>query len=179
MQEQSDLLEEELQCPVFESKPMTPLTTEASDQNKEEEQKRLISCPICFSVHPVEQIEEHANSCSMWLLDDTNDQCDIPDSSPTLNCNAEPATAEELTGVQHKKVLSEQIATLSAQLLSTDVKCLTIRRKFIWQISNRLWQPRSNLNQCLKLFSQGSQLQMMVVQGESYFQVNDCSLLFL
>ena len=62
----------------------TLLTTEASDENKEKEQQRLISCPICISLHPVEQIKEHADNCSMWLLDDTNDQCDIPDASPTL-----------------------------------------------------------------------------------------------
>ena len=98
VQEQSDLFEKDLLCPVFETKPVTALTTEESVQNKEEEQERLMSCPICFSLHPVEQIEEHADNCSMWLLDDTNDQCDIPDPSPTLSGNAEPATAQALTG---------------------------------------------------------------------------------
>ena len=130
VQEESDLFEQDLQCPVFESKPVTVLTTEASVQHQEEEQERLMSCPICFSLHPVEQIEEHADNCSMWLLDD---QCDIPDSLPTLSCNAEPATAQALTGYQQKKVLGEQIAALSTQLLSTEVKRITIRRKFMWQ----------------------------------------------
>ena len=69
----------------------------------------------------------------MWLLDDTNDQCDTLDPSPTLSCNAKPATAQALTGYQQKKVLGEKIAALSTQLLSTDVKCITIRRKFLWQ----------------------------------------------
>ncbi|XP_068739213.1 uncharacterized protein [Montipora capricornis] len=64
---------------------------------------------------------------------DTNYQCDIPDPSPTLSCNAEPATAQALTGYQQKKVLGEQIAALSVQLLSTDMKRITIRRKFMWQ----------------------------------------------
>lgn len=109
------------------------MTTEASVQNKQEEQERLMSCPVCFSLHPVEQIEEHADNCLMWLLDDTNDQCDIADPSPTLSCNAEPATAQALTSYQQKKVLGEQIAAMSAQLLSTDVKSITIRRKFMWQ----------------------------------------------
>ena len=149
VQEQSDLFEKDLQCPVFETKPVAALTPEASVQNKEEEQERLMSCPICFSLHPVEQIEEHADNCSMWLLDDTNDQCDIPDPSPTLSCNAEPATAQALTGYQQKKVLGEQIAALSAQLLSTDVKRITIRRKFMWQdfksaMSTKI-QPKSTL----------------------------------
>ena len=149
VQEQSDLFEKDLLCPVFETKPVTALTTEASVQNKEEEQERLMSCPICFSLHPVEQIEEHADNCSMWLLDDTNDQCDIPDPSPTLSGNAEPATAQALTGYQQKKVLGEQIAALSAQLLSTDVKRITIRRKFLWQdfksaMSTKI-QPKSTL----------------------------------
>ena len=149
VQEQSDLFEKDLLSPVFETKPVTALTTEASVQNKEEEQERLMSCPICFSLHPVEQIEEHADNCSMWLLDDTNDQCDIPDPSPTLSGNAEPATAQALTGYQQKKVLGEQIAALSAQLLSTDVKRITIQRKFLWQdfksaLSMKI-QPKSTL----------------------------------
>ena len=149
VQEQSDLFEKDLLCPVFETKPATSLTTEASVQNKEEQQERLMSCPICFSLHPVEQIKEHADNCSMWLLDDTNDQCDIPDPSPTLSCNAEPATAQALTGYEQKKVLREQIAALSGQLLSTDVKRITIRRKFLWQdfksaMSTKI-QPKSTL----------------------------------
>ena len=111
---------------------MTALPTEASVQN-EEEQESLVSCPICFSLHPVEQIKEHADNCLMWLLDDTNDQCDIFDPSPTLSCNAKTATAQALTGYQQKKVLREQIAALFAQLLSTDVKRITIGRKFLWQ----------------------------------------------
>lgn len=81
------------------------MTTEAPVQNKEE-QERLMSHLICFSLHPLEQIEEHADICSIWLLDETNDQCDIPDPSPTLHSsNAEPATADELTGYQQKKSL--------------------------------------------------------------------------
>ena len=108
-----------------------------------------MSCRICFSLHPVEQIKEHADNCSMWLLDDTNDQCDIPDPSPTLSGNAEPATAQALTGYQQKKVLGEQIAALSMQLLSTEVKRITIRRKFLWQdfksaMSTKI-QPKSTL----------------------------------
>ena len=67
--------EKHLQCSVFK----TPLTTEASVQNKEKEQERLMSCPVSSSLYPVEQIEEQADNCSMWLLDDTNEQCDIPD----------------------------------------------------------------------------------------------------
>ena len=55
VQEQSDFFEKDLQCAVFETKAVTALTTAASVQNKEEEQERLMSCPICFSLHPVEQ----------------------------------------------------------------------------------------------------------------------------
>ena len=108
VQEQLDLFEKDLQCPVFESKPVTALTTEASVQNKEEEQERLMSCPIWFSLHPVEQIEEHADNCSMWLLDDTNNECDIPDPSPTLSCNADLATGQVLTGYKQKKSLGNK-----------------------------------------------------------------------
>ena len=143
-QEQSDLFA----VSSFWTKPVTALPTEASVQN-EEEQESLVSCPICFSLHPVEQIKEHADNCLMWLLDDTNDQCDIFDPSPTLSCNAKTATAQALTGYQQKKVLREQIAALFAQLLSTDVKRITIGRKFLWQdFKSAMWtkiQPKSTL----------------------------------
>ena len=42
MQEQLDLLQKDLQRPVFQSKPVTALTTETSVQKKEEEQERLM-----------------------------------------------------------------------------------------------------------------------------------------
>ena len=176
VQEQLDLFEKDLQCPVFEIKPVAALTTEASVQSKEEEQERLMSCPICFSLHPIEHIKEHADNCSMWLLDDTNDQCDIPDPSTTLSCNAEPATVQVLTGYQQKKVLREQIAALSAQLLSTDVKRITIR-KFMWQdfksaMSTKI-QPKSTLK---VVFSGEPAVDDGGSRRESYFQVNDCSL---
>ena len=108
-----------------------------------------MSCPICHSLHPVDQIEEHADSCSMWLLDDTSEEFDIPDPLPASSFNTEPAKAEELTSEHLKEVLKEQIATLSAQLLSTDKKRLTIRRKFMWQdfksaMFTRI-QPKSTL----------------------------------
>ena len=114
-----------------------------------------MSCPVCFSLHPVEQIEEHADNCSMWLLDDTNDQCDIPDPSPTLSCNAEPATAQALTSYQQKKVLGEQIAAMSAQLLSTDVKSITIRRKFMWQDLKSAMSTKIQLKSTLKVVFSG------------------------
>lgn len=140
-QEESDLFEKDLECSVFQ--------TDAAVQNEEVEQKRLMSCPICHSLHPVDQIEEHADSCSMWLLDDTSEEFDIPDPLPASSFNTEPAKAEELTSEHLKEVLKEQIATLSAQLLSTDKKRLTIRRKFMWQdfksaMFTRI-QPKSTL----------------------------------
>ena len=144
VQEGPDVFEKDLERPVFETKPMTPLITDGAIPN-ESEPERLMCCPICSSLLPIEQIEEHADNCSMWLLDDT-EQFDIPDSSPS---QSEPATAQELTIHQQKEALREQIATLSAQLLSTDVKRLTIRRKFMWQdfksaMSTKI-QPKSTL----------------------------------
>ena len=156
VQEQSDLFQKDLQCPVFEAKPMAALTTAASVQSKEEEQERLMSCPICFSLHPIEYIKEHADNCLMWLLDDTNDQCDIPDPSTTLSCNAEPATVQVLTSYQQKKVLGEQIAALSAHLLSTDVKHITIR-KFMWQDFKSAMSTKTQPKSTLKVVFSGEQ----------------------
>ena len=150
VQEVSDSVEKELQRPVFEALPMmTPLTIDAPLQTEEVEQERMMSCPVCFSLHPIEQIEEHADNCSMWLLDDSNEQCDLPDPPTASSCNTEPVAVQQLTGHQQKKAIKEQIASLSGQLLSTDMKRLTVRRKFIWQdfksaMLTRI-QPKSTL----------------------------------
>lgn len=93
VQEEPDLFEKELECPVFETRPMKPLTTDGAIQN-EVEQERLMSCPIRFSLLLVEKIEKHADNFSMCLLHDTNEQSDIPNPSPTPSCNTEPATAQ-------------------------------------------------------------------------------------
>ena len=124
-----------------ENESRTPLATgvdahltsvDLQNEEVESENERLISCPICRSFYPIQEIEEHADHCSMWLLDDASEQsCDIPGVA-TTSSNAENATTHELTSQQQKKALVDQIATLSAQLLSTNTKRLTVRRKFIW-----------------------------------------------
>ncbi|KAJ7371615.1 hypothetical protein OS493_024292 [Desmophyllum pertusum] len=120
------------------------------------ENERLISCPICRSLYPMQEIEEHADNCSMWLLDDASEQSyDIPGVATTPS-NDE--VTHELTSQQQKKALVDQIATLSAQLLSTDTKGLTVRRKFIWLDLSQPWKARYSQSPHLKLFSLGSRL---------------------
>lgn len=92
----------------------------------------------------------------MRLLDDATDQsCDIPGVSTTSSCNAENATTHELTSQQQKKALLEQIATLSDQLLSTDTKRLTLRRKFIWQDFKSAMETKIQPKSTLKVVFSG------------------------
>lgn len=96
------------------------------NEGVESENERLISCPVCGSLNPIQEIEEHADHFSMWLLDNTSEQsCDSPGVA-TSSINAENATTHQLTTQQQKKALMDQIATLAAQLLSTDTKRLTV-----------------------------------------------------
>lgn len=107
-------------------------SSDLQNEGVESENERLISCPVCGSFYPIQEIEEHADHCSMWLLDDTSEpSCDSLGVA-TSSINAENTTTHQLTSQQQKKALMDQVATLAAQLLSTDTKCLTVRRKFIW-----------------------------------------------
>ena len=51
--------------------------TSSEPQEVESGSERLTSCPICHSLFPVSDIEEHADQCSMWLLDDEEQPCEI------------------------------------------------------------------------------------------------------
>ena len=51
--------------------------TSSEPQEVESGSERLMSCPICHSLFPLSDIEEHADQCSMWLLDDEEQPCEI------------------------------------------------------------------------------------------------------
>lgn len=107
--------------------------TSSESKDVESGNERSISCPLCNSLFPLSDIEEHADQCSMWLLDDEEQPCDIQSYGGTSSDVEETTTVQELTGHQHKAALKGKISELSGQLLSRDTKRLTVRRKFIWQ----------------------------------------------
>ena len=51
--------------------------TSSEPQEVESGNERLISRPICHSLFPLSDIEEHPDQCSMWLLDDEEQPCEI------------------------------------------------------------------------------------------------------
>lgn len=127
----SDRKEDEGRTPLATGADMHLTSSDLQNEGVESENERLISCPVCGSFYPIQEIEEHADHCSIWLLDDTSEQsCDSPGVA-TSSINAENATTHQLTSQQQKKAPTDQVPTLAAQLLSTDTKRLTVRRKFI------------------------------------------------
>jgi len=101
--------------------------TSSESQEVESGNERLISCPICHSLFPLSDIEEHADQYSMWLLDDEEQPCDIQNYGGTSSDAEKTTTVQELTGQQHKAALKGKISELSGQLLSQDIKHLTVR----------------------------------------------------
>ena len=102
--------------------------------------ERLIGCPICHSLFPLSDIEEHADQCSMWLLDDEEQPCDIQGYGGTSSDVEKTTTVQELTGEQHKVVLKNKMSELSGHFLSQDTKRLTVRRKLSGKISRQPWR---------------------------------------
>ena len=128
-----------------------------SSESKEVESgnERLISCPICHSLFPLSDIEEHADQCSMWLLDDEEQPCDIQSDGGTSSDVEKTTTVQELTGHQHKAALKGKISELSGQLLSRDTKRLTVRRKFIWQDFKAAMETKIDPKSSLKVVFTG------------------------
>ncbi|XP_068695140.1 uncharacterized protein [Montipora foliosa] len=131
--------------------------TSSKPQEVESGNKRLISCPMCHSLFPLTDIEEHADQCAMWLLDDEEQPCEIQSYmyDGTSSDVEKTRTVQELTGHQHKAALQGQISELSGQLLSQDTKRLTVRRKFIWQDFKAAMETKIDPKSSLKVVFTG------------------------
>jgi hypothetical protein len=74
-------------------------------------------CPICFVRFPIQQIEEHADNCSEWLVE-SEEPVELIESSGS---DVEELKEPEPDVSQHKRLLKEQIVRC-AKDLSTEVK---------------------------------------------------------
>ena len=63
----------------------------------------------------------------MWLFDDKEQPCNIQNYGGTSSDADKTTTVQQLTGQQHKAALKGKIYELSGQLLSRDIKHLTVR----------------------------------------------------
>ena len=130
-------------------------SSESQEVESGTKNERLISCPICHSLFPLSDIEEHADQCSMWLLDDEEQPCDIQSYGGTSSDVEKTTTVQELTGHQHSAALKGKISKLSGQLLSRDTKRLTVRRKFIWQDFKAAMETKIDPKSSLKVVFTG------------------------
>lgn len=71
--------EDEGRAPLATGADVHLTLSDLQNEGVESENERLISFPVYSSFYPIQEIKEHADHCSMWLLDDTSEQsCDSP-----------------------------------------------------------------------------------------------------
>ena len=101
-------------------------------------------CPICFARFPIHEIEEHADNCSLWLME-SEEPAELIESGRS---DVEELNDPEPDVSQHKTFLKEQILKCN-ESLSTELKRVTVQRRFIWEdfksARKSKIQPLSNL----------------------------------
>ena len=98
----------------------------------------MVKCPICFNQYSLEDIERHADSCSMWLIEDDQLPADEfepeTESSGCLSCSEEDNASQVLSKASMKESIKNKISHVVAiEMSHEEPKRLTIRRKFLWQ----------------------------------------------
>jgi hypothetical protein len=93
-----------------------------------------IQCPLCLYSYPVKDIEAHASNCSMWLLNENDEE--NPDTTVGHN---EADKVESTFSIDNmpkqavKQILIEEITKVVEKHLEKDRrKRVTVRRKVIW-----------------------------------------------
>ena len=97
--------------------------------------KGIIQCPICLNNYAFDEIENHADGCSMWLLEDIDK---LPSNEiPTTSCASTMAISdvENVSTTDLKEHIKKEISNVLAMEMNNteEPKRLTVRRKFIWQ----------------------------------------------
>ena len=96
--------------------------------------KGIIQCPICLNNYPFDEIENHADGCSMWLLEDIDELPSNEIPATSRDSTMAIANVENVSTADLKKHIKKEISNIVATEMSNeDPKRLTVRRKFIWQ----------------------------------------------
>lgn len=94
--------------------------------------KGIIQCPICLHNYPLDEIESHADNCSMWFVEDIDE---LPSNeTPTTSSGSTIANVENVPTNVLKEYKKQEISNVvAAEMSNDDPKRLTVRREFIWQ----------------------------------------------
>ena len=111
-----------------------------------------VQCPVCLASFPLSEIVAHADTCSMWLLEDDDD---VVVEFSELNETSSTVGNECVSSVGAKEVLIQEISCIASTVLSEEPKRLTVRRKFIWQDFKNEHQKRFTSKDRLKVIFSG------------------------
>ena len=116
-----------------------------------------IQCPICLESYPVHDIETHADSCSMWLLEEIDEP---PFGNPSNPITIESDTANvgetATSGVDKKNALMVEISRVAKMhMVDEEPKRITVRRKCIWDDFKKAMQGKISPKTKLKVVFAG------------------------
>lgn len=90
-----------------------------------------VQCPMCFEMFPMQHIQEHADNCSPWAMK-SEQSADLSEFRILVEMEESAELVPELDMPQYKSLLKEEIARCATRL-STNVKRINIRRRFLWE----------------------------------------------
>ena len=111
-----------------------------------------VQCPVCLASFSLSEIVAHADTCSMWLLEDDDDV--VVEFSESNEISSTVGN-ECVSSVGAKEVLIQEISCIASTVLSEESKQLTVRRKFIWQDFKNAHQKRFTSKDRLKVIFSG------------------------
>ncbi|PFX11130.1 hypothetical protein AWC38_SpisGene25360 [Stylophora pistillata] len=87
----------------------------------------LVECPICLELFCSSDVEEHAASCSAWLLEDEQPYDLKADS------NNETTSMADYDPKEAKRILKDEITKVMGGWPTIQVTRVSLRRKFLWE----------------------------------------------
>lgn len=106
-----------------------------------------IQCPICHHLFCVDAIEEHAETCSAWLI-----ESDKPSELINDGEDLDVASALEVCDpTEMKKIWKEEITKVIGAWPSIELTRVTLRRKFLWEDFKSAWQTKFKPTSMLKV----------------------------
>ena len=98
-------------------------------------QSQTVQCPICLENFNVQEIQQHVEECSTWLLNQDDDvEVKHSDSQQTIAKKDDQMKISDMGKNEIKKMLKEEVAQVSGlDIQHASPKRVTVRRKNIWE----------------------------------------------
>lgn len=114
----------------LDDEPESSIQAQVAQQPQSSTSKEA-QCPLCFLMFPIEHIQEHADTCSPWAME-SEQSADLSECGISAEIEESAEQVEELDMSQYKSLLKKKIAECATRL-STNVKRINVRRRFLWE----------------------------------------------